>query len=59
MVDDGVSSSRNRVFARLKQVESKSELPERVNKLQISELVSATYLRFWNNSRAILESSQQ
>jgi predicted nucleotidyltransferase len=53
-----VLSLANALFLELEQAEANSELPEKVNRLQISELVSATYLRFWNNSRAILASEQ-
>ena len=40
----------NNLFLELEQVETKSELPERVDRARISELVSNTYLRYWNQS---------
>jgi len=38
----------NRLFAQLEQAEIQSTLPEKVDKLKISQLISKTYLRHWN-----------
>ncbi len=40
------------LFRELEEGEAKSGLPEKVDRTRISELVSDTYLRFWNNSPA-------
>ncbi len=39
----------NTLFSELEEAEVKSGLPEKVNRPRISELVSDTYLRFWND----------
>jgi len=40
----------NALFVELEQAESKSELPEKVDKSKISLFISDTYLRFWSIS---------
>jgi uncharacterized protein len=40
----------NTLFAELERVEAKSVLREKVDRAKISEVVSQTYLRFWNAS---------
>src|SRR5713101_3019319 len=40
------------LFRELEEAEAKSGLPEKTDRTRISELVSKTYLRFWNNSPA-------
>jgi uncharacterized protein len=42
----------NSLFKELEEAEARSGLPEKVDRPKISELVSSTYLRFWNNSPA-------
>jgi hypothetical protein len=49
-----VLSLANTLFRELEDAEAKSGLPEKVDRPRISELVSDTYLRFWNNSPAML-----
>jgi uncharacterized protein len=44
-----VLSLANTLFFELKEAETKSGLPEKVNRTRISALVSETYLRFWDN----------
>jgi uncharacterized protein len=39
----------NTLFSDLREAETKSVLPEKVNRTRISALVSETYLRFWDN----------
>jgi len=39
----------SRLFAQLEQAESQSILPEKVEKLKISELISEAYLRHWRD----------
>jgi uncharacterized protein len=43
----------NALFCELEETEAKSGLPEKVDRPRISELVSDTYLRFWNNTPAM------
>jgi uncharacterized protein len=40
----------NTLFLELERSESESKLPERVDRLRVSQLVSDTYLRHWNPS---------
>jgi len=40
----------NTLFVELKEAEAKSRLPERVDRSQVSKLVSGTYLKYWNQS---------
>jgi len=40
----------NRLFLELEQAETQSKLPENVNRAKISEVVSRTYLGYWNCS---------
>lgn len=40
------------LFAQLEQAESQSILPEKVDKLKISQLISKTYLRHWRDDYA-------
>jgi predicted nucleotidyltransferase len=47
---DRVLKLANALFAELEQAETKSALPEMVDRTRISALVSETYLRFWNGS---------
>ena len=47
-----VLSLANTLFFELKEAETKSGLPEKVDRARVSALVSETYLHFWNNSRA-------
>jgi predicted nucleotidyltransferase len=42
----------NTLFSDLREAETKSALPEKVDRTRISTLVSETYLRFWNDSQA-------
>lgn len=42
----------NKLFFELEQSESKSALPEKVDRSKISSVVSHTYLRFWKDSEA-------
>lgn len=44
-----VLSLANTLFSELKEAETKSGLPEKVDRTRISALVSETYLRFWGN----------
>jgi hypothetical protein len=37
----------NSLFAQLEQAEIESRLPEKVDKLEVSKLVSKTYLQYW------------
>jgi len=48
----------NTLFLELEEVEAMSGLPEKVDRARISELVSGTYLRFWNKSVAMSECQQ-
>jgi len=48
----------NTLFCELKEAETKSGLPEKVDRPRISELVSETYLRFWANSPTTLRPRQ-
>jgi len=50
---DRVLNLANTLFFELEEAESKSGLPEKTDRTRISELVSKTYLRFWNNSPAL------
>jgi hypothetical protein len=45
----------NRLFAELEQTESQSILPEKVDKLKISQLISKIYLRHWRDYPLDLE----
>jgi predicted nucleotidyltransferase len=45
-----VLSLANTLFSELEEAEAKSRLPEKVDRSKISNLVSDTYLRFWNGS---------
>jgi hypothetical protein len=49
-----VLSLANTSLRELEEAEAKSGLPQKVDRARISELVSRTYLRFWNNSPAML-----
>jgi RNA repair pathway DNA polymerase beta family len=49
-----VLSLANTLLRELEEAEAKSGLPQKVDRARISELVSPTYLRFWNNSPAML-----
>jgi predicted nucleotidyltransferase len=49
---DRVLNLANSLFAELERAETDSPLPEKVDRGQISALVSETYLRFWNDYRA-------
>ena len=40
----------NKLFTELEKAERESALPEKVNKVLISAVVSQTYLRYWNDS---------
>lgn len=40
----------NSLFLELEQAETESKLPEKVDRLRVSKLVSDTYLRHWNQS---------
>jgi uncharacterized protein len=53
-----VLSLANTMFSELEEADAKSGLPEKVDRPKISELVSGTYLRFWNNSPGMLEPRQ-
>jgi hypothetical protein len=44
----------NTLFLELERAETESQLPEKVDRTRISELVSETYLRFWRNTPAML-----
>jgi hypothetical protein len=44
----------NTLFCELEEAEAKSELPQKVDRTRISELLSETYLRFWSNAPAML-----
>jgi predicted nucleotidyltransferase len=48
---DRVLSLANELFLELEQAESKSDLPESVDRAAVSRLVSETYLRYWNKSK--------
>ena len=47
-----VLSLANTLFDELAAAASKSALPEKVDSSKISSVVSKTYLRFWNGSKA-------
>ncbi len=49
---DRVLNLANSLFSELEKAETDGPLPEKVDRGQISALVSETYLRFWNNYRA-------
>jgi len=49
-----ILSFANTLFRELEEAEMGNALPEKVDRPRISELVSDTYLRFWNNSPAML-----
>src|SRR6201993_5329080 len=42
----------NALFSDLREAETESALPEKVDRIRISKLVSEAYLRFWNDSLA-------
>jgi hypothetical protein len=44
---DRVLELANSLFAELEKAEAQSDLPETVDRLKISQLVSGSYLRFW------------
>jgi predicted nucleotidyltransferase len=47
----------NDLFHELDKAESQSVLPEAVDRVAISQLVSGTYLRYWNNRPPLLTST--
>jgi uncharacterized protein len=49
----------NTLFRELEEAEAASGLPEKVDRIRISELVSHAYLGFWNNSAVISGPRQQ
>ena len=44
---DRVLSLANTLFVELEKAQAESDLPEQVDRLQISRIVSKTYLDFW------------
>jgi len=48
---DRVLNLANTLFAELEKAETRSRLPETVDRGKISAVVSETYLRFWNGSQ--------
>jgi len=50
---DRVLKLANELFLELDKAESQSDLPETVDRAAISQLISKTYLRYWNESRPL------
>lgn len=50
-----VLSLANSLFLELEDAQTSSSLPEKVDRAQISKLISEVYLRFWNNGQAAQE----
>jgi predicted nucleotidyltransferase len=50
-----VLSLANSLFLELEGAQTSSRLPEKVDRAQISKLISEVYLRFWNNGQAAQE----
>ena len=43
----------NTLFTELESAEPQSQLPERVDRIKVSTIVSQTYLEFWNRERQV------